>query len=62
MKLEPVASVAKLTPDSELEHLRDEEYLLFRAKERQSLDPNESKSWLITAQTIYPKDFGIQVL
>lgn len=31
---------------------------------RQSLrenNPYEAKAWLITAKTLYPKDFGIQV-
>lgn len=51
----------KITPDTELEHLKDEEYLIFRAKEEQVLNPFAAKSWLITAQIIYPQNFGIQV-
>ncbi|KAL7645060.1 UNVERIFIED_CONTAM: hypothetical protein RMT77_003430 [Armadillidium vulgare] len=50
----------KITPDTELEHLKDEEYLIFRAKEEQVLNPFAAKSWLITAQIIYPQNFGIQ--
>lgn len=38
------------------------QWLVERA--RQSLrenNPYEAKAWLITAKTLYPKDFGIQV-
>ena len=38
------------------------EWLVERA--RQSLkenNPFEAKAWLITAKTLYPKDFGVQV-
>ena len=38
------------------------EWLVERA--RQSLkenNPYEAKAWLITAKTLYPKDFGVQV-
>ena len=38
------------------------QWLVERA--RQSLkenNPYEAKSWLITAKTLYPKDFGVQV-
>lgn len=51
----------KITSDTELEHLKDEEYLIFRAKEEQAQNPFAAKSWLITAQIIYPQNFGIQV-
>lgn len=50
-----------ITIDSELEHLKDEDYLIFRAKEEQLNNPFAAKSWLITAQTIFPQNFGIQV-
>lgn len=38
------------------------QWLVERA--RQSLrenNPYEAKAWLITAKTLYPKDFGVQV-
>jgi len=38
------------------------QWLVERA--RQSLkenNPYEAKAWLITARTLYPKDFGVQV-
>ena len=50
-----------MKPDNELNHLSDEEYLLYRAKEEQNRDPCAAKAWLITAQTLLPKNFGIQV-
>ena len=40
----------------------DSQWLVERA--RQSLkenNPFEAKTWLITAKTLYPKDFGVQV-
>ena len=40
----------------------DSQWLVERA--RQSLrenNPFEAKAWLITAKTLYPKDFGVQV-
>ncbi|XP_050709620.1 integrator complex subunit 10-like [Eriocheir sinensis] len=49
-----------MTPDRELSHLTDEEYLIHRAKERQTLDPCAAKCWMITAQALFPKNFGIQ--
>ena len=39
------------------------QWLVERA--RQSLkenNPYEAKAWLITAKTLYPKDFGVQVI
>ena len=45
--------------DAELEHLKDEEYLIIKAKEEKKKDILAAKCWLITAQTIYPQNFGI---
>ena len=41
--------------------LNDQEYLIYRAKETLNTDPNEAKAWMITAKTLFPNDFGIQV-
>ncbi|KAG7170456.1 Integrator complex subunit 10-like [Homarus americanus] len=49
-----------LSPDEELSHLTDEEYLIYRAKEQQKKDPCAAKCWMITAQALFPKNFGIQ--
>ncbi|XP_063852733.1 integrator complex subunit 10-like [Scylla paramamosain] len=49
-----------MTPDKELSHLTDEEYLIHRAKERHATDPCAAKCWMITAQALFPKNFGIQ--
>ncbi|CAL4087217.1 unnamed protein product, partial [Meganyctiphanes norvegica] len=46
--------------EKELGRLSDEEYLIFRAKEEQNKDPCAAKCWLITAQALFPKNFGIQ--
>ncbi|KAK7072751.1 hypothetical protein SK128_001960 [Halocaridina rubra] len=40
--------------------MSDEEYLIFRAKDAQTKDPCAAKCWMITAQALFPKNFGIQ--
>lgn len=39
----------------------DCEFLVKRARELVSEDPWAAKAWLITARTLYPADFNIQV-
>lgn len=49
--------------DSVTEFDSSTQWLVERA--RQSLkenNPYEAKAWLITAKTLYPKDFGVQVI
>ena len=41
--------------------LGDCEFLVKRARELVSEDPWAAKAWLITARTLYPADFNIQV-
>lgn len=50
-----------LVPDIELSNVSDEEFLIYRAKELQTASSNASKSWLITAQVLYPNNFCVQV-
>lgn len=40
---------------------KDCEFLVKRARELVSDDPCAAKAWLITARTLYPTDFNIQV-
>lgn len=40
---------------------KDCEFLVKRARELVSDDPCAAKAWLITARTLYPADFNIQV-
>lgn len=40
---------------------KDCEFLVKRARELVSEDPCAAKAWLITARTLYPADFTIQV-
>ncbi|KAK4313099.1 hypothetical protein Pmani_015525 [Petrolisthes manimaculis] len=49
-----------MAPDEDLSQLTDEEYLIHRAKEQQLVDPCAAKCWMITAQALFPKNFGIQ--
>ncbi|XP_049767483.1 integrator complex subunit 10 [Schistocerca cancellata] len=42
------------------ETLSDEEYLVERAKESLSFNRYEAKSWMITAKTLFPDNFGVQ--
>jgi hypothetical protein len=38
-----------------------ENYLITKAKEAQEKDPFKAKSLILTAKTLYPLDFGVQV-
>uniref|UniRef100_A0A6A7FWI1 Integrator complex subunit 10 n=2 Tax=Hirondellea gigas TaxID=1518452 RepID=A0A6A7FWI1_9CRUS len=49
-----------VVPDIELSNLADEEYLIYRAKELRLASSSASKSWLITAQVLYPNNFAVQ--
>lgn len=40
---------------------KDCDFLVKRARELVSEDPCAAKAWLITARTLYPADFTIQV-
>lgn len=40
----------------------DCEFLVKRARELVPQDPYAAKAWLITARTLYPTDFNIQVM
>lgn len=41
--------------------LTDEEYVIHRAKSALKSDPLSAKAWMITAKTLYPNNFGVQV-
>lgn len=41
--------------------LSDEEYVIQRAKNALTTDPISAKAWMITAKTLYPNNFGVQV-
>lgn len=40
----------------------EENYLILKAKMAQSTDPFASKAWILTAKTLYPNNFGVQVI
>lgn len=40
----------------------DQDYLVLRAKNALKTDPVTAKAWMITAKTLYPTNFGVQVL
>ena len=42
--------------------LNDEEYVIYRAKCSQKLDDATAKAWMITAKTLFPRNFAVQVL
>lgn len=44
-----------------LYNLPDEEYVIQRAKNALQTDPISAKAWMITAKTLYPNNFGVQV-
>jgi hypothetical protein len=53
----------KLLPLSSIEMLSGsgEKYLISKSKEAQNKDPCSAKAWILTAKTLYPNDFGVQV-
>lgn len=42
-------------------NVSDEEYLVLRAKNALKKDAMSAKAWMITAKTLYPNNFGVQV-
>jgi integrator complex subunit 10 len=42
--------------------ISDEEYVIQRAKSALKTDPLSAKAWMITAKTLYPNNFGVQVI
>lgn len=42
--------------------LSDEDYVIHRAKCSQKLDDATAKAWMITAKTLFPRNFAVQVL
>lgn len=41
--------------------ISDEDYVIERAKNALKLNPVSAKAWMITAKTLYPNNFGVQV-
>ena len=41
--------------------LSDEDYLVLRAKDALKIDPFAAKAWMITAKTLFPNNFAVQV-
>lgn len=44
-----------------MDTLTPEQYLISKAKAAQNRDPYEAKAWIITAKTLFPKEFHIQL-
>ena len=42
--------------------LSDEEYVIYRAKMSQKHDEYSAKAWMITAKTLFPRNFAVQVI
>lgn len=38
-----------------------EEYIIKKAKLEQASDPHTAKAWILTAKTLYPTNFSVQV-
>jgi integrator complex subunit 10 len=41
--------------------ISDEEYLVLRAKDALKSDPYAAKAWMLTAKTLFPNNFAVQV-
>lgn len=52
-------TMSSATSDSLL--LSDEDYLVLRAKQAFTVDPHSAKAWMLTAKTLYPNNFAVQV-
>lgn len=48
--------------EDDLKNVSDEEYVIQRAKRALKLDPIAAKAWMITAKTLYPNNFSVQVI
>ena len=53
---ETMAAVAK-----EADLTSDEEWLVYKAHECLKSDPHAAKAWLMTAKSLFPRNFDIQV-
>ncbi len=49
-----------ILPRADTSGISDEEYLVLRAKETDK-NPYRSKAWTLTARTLFPQNFGVQV-
>lgn len=47
--------------NADLNDLSDEDYLVQKAKETLATNPYQSKAWTLTARTLFPQNFDIQV-
>lgn len=47
--------------DNKTCEISDEEYLVLRAKETSDKNPYQSKAWTLTARTLFPQNFDVQV-
>ena len=41
--------------------LTDEDYVIYRTKNSYKQDPSTAKAWMITAKTLFPRNFAVQV-
>lgn len=41
--------------------LSDEEYVIYRTKNSQKQDAATARAWMITAKTLFPRNFAVQV-
>lgn len=44
-----------------LDNISNEDYVIQRAKLALKSDPLSAKAWMLTARTLYPNNFGVQV-
>lgn len=51
----------RLAVDENMKELSDEDYLVQKAKETAVTDMYRSKAWTLTAKTLFPQNFDIQV-
>ena len=51
----------KMATATTMDYLSDVDYMVMRARQYSKSDPHASKAWLITAKSLFPSSFVIQV-
>ena len=54
-------SETKMATAGTMDFLSDVDYMVMRARQYSKSDPHASKAWLITAKSLFPSSFVIQV-
>jgi integrator complex subunit 10 len=48
--------------EEDVSMMSDEEYLVHRAQEELKRDPFSARAWMLTAKSLFPNNFNVQVI